>query len=298
MQRLQLLCALFIVTVIINNNQQACARESMGHPTWSSAWTAFRMACKANDQKILGSLVTGIGESKKGMDWKGLGRRLDKLFVKQAVLSSDRARVTLHLAHSGTGAELGKNNALRMVKTKSGWKVDLSPPPSFSASAVKAQLVFIVEAQRMFRRADLDKDGLKDFAGSLRGADSLFERFPGKGDLRLISERIAYAEAGKSGGRPYMGYWFRVLPSRGPVPKGVKSARASEQGAKEGKTDLKKGFGIIAYPANYSAGARCFAVGSDGVLYEVDLGKNTAQRARKMAALDPDPKEGWQKTSP
>jgi Protein of unknown function (DUF2950) len=52
------------------------------------------------------------------------------------------------------------------------------------------------------------------------------------------------------------------------------------------------GFGAIAYPARYgSSGVMTFIVNHDGVVYEKDLGPETATLARAITRFDPGP--GW-----
>ena len=49
------------------------------------------------------------------------------------------------------------------------------------------------------------------------------------------------------------------------------------------------GFGLVAYPASYdSSGVMTFMVNHDGVLYEKDLGPETAAIAQRMTKFDPD----------
>ena len=51
----------------------------------------------------------------------------------------------------------------------------------------------------------------------------------------------------------------------------------------------------MAYPAEYrSSGVMTFIVGSNGVVYEKDLGKNTESIVRAMKKFDPD--SSWHKT--
>ena len=52
------------------------------------------------------------------------------------------------------------------------------------------------------------------------------------------------------------------------------------------------GFAILAYPAEYrNSGIMTFIVGKDGVVYQKDLGENTATLAQSLAEYDPG--EGW-----
>jgi hypothetical protein len=54
------------------------------------------------------------------------------------------------------------------------------------------------------------------------------------------------------------------------------------------------GFGAIAWPVRYGeTGIMTFIMGHDGVVYQQDLGPNTAQLAASIVALNPD--TGWQK---
>jgi hypothetical protein len=55
---------------------------------------------------------------------------------------------------------------------------------------------------------------------------------------------------------------------------------------------LKRGFALIAYPANYGTAAiMTFIVGKDGVVYQKDLGDDTIAAASRTTAYDPD--ESW-----
>ena len=49
------------------------------------------------------------------------------------------------------------------------------------------------------------------------------------------------------------------------------------------------GFAVVAYPATYAnSGVMTFMAGADGVVYEKDLGANTAAIARGMKVYNPD----------
>ena len=49
------------------------------------------------------------------------------------------------------------------------------------------------------------------------------------------------------------------------------------------------GFGLIAYPAEYGrSGIMTFIVNQDGVVYESDLGAETAKAAPEVKAFNPD----------
>ena len=49
------------------------------------------------------------------------------------------------------------------------------------------------------------------------------------------------------------------------------------------------GFAVIAYPARYGvSGIMSFMVNQDGMVYEQNLGKNTAAIASKITTFNPD----------
>ena len=53
------------------------------------------------------------------------------------------------------------------------------------------------------------------------------------------------------------------------------------------------GFGILAYPAQYrNSGVMTFMVNQDGIVYQKDLGPDTAKIAAGMSQYNPD--SSWQ----
>ena len=56
------------------------------------------------------------------------------------------------------------------------------------------------------------------------------------------------------------------------------------------------GFAIVAWPAKYgSSGIMTFIVNQDGVVYEKNLGSNTAAEVAKIRSFNPD--KSWSKAS-
>jgi hypothetical protein len=105
----------------------------------------------------------------------------------------------------------------------------------------------------------------------------------------LVANAAARGYApGKSGApTPYRGYYFQVLKMQGKHAPG---------GAKQYIVDGKMtgGFAFVAYPAEYrSTGVMTFIVGTDGVVYQRDLGKTTDVIASTMKAYNPD--SSWRK---
>ena len=80
---------------------------------------------------------------------------------------------------------------------------------------------------------------------------------------------------------PYHGYYYRLLTSQGANAPG-----GTADSSIDGK--LIGGFALIAYPPQYgNSGVMTFLTNHDGVLYQRDLGENTASIAKAMTSFDP-----------
>jgi hypothetical protein len=81
---------------------------------------------------------------------------------------------------------------------------------------------------------------------------------------------------------PYHGYFFKILKGQGPAaPLG--SLDFVVKGAMIG------GFALVAYPSVYGVtGIKTFMVSHDGVVYEKDLGPDTATAAAAIEKFNPD----------
>jgi Protein of unknown function (DUF2950) len=100
-----------------------------------------------------------------------------------------------------------------------------------------------------------------------------------------VGEEVARAlQEGYSaqGGKPYYGYYFKVLKGQGPAaPMGEMDFMVG--GAMIG------GFALAAAPAEYRVtGVMTFIVGPDGVVYEKDLGPDTLKTFQSMDKYNPD----------
>lgn len=92
---------------------------------------------------------------------------------------------------------------------------------------------------------------------------------------------------GKDRHEPFHGYYFKILKTQGQHAKG-----GAFDYVAHGKMIL--GFALVAYPAKYRAsGVMTFIVNQEGVIYEKDLGEDTALVAAAMSAFDPD--KTWRK---
>jgi hypothetical protein len=81
---------------------------------------------------------------------------------------------------------------------------------------------------------------------------------------------------------PYHGYYYRMLYAQGENASG---------GARDYFKDglLTEGFALIAWPADYgSSGVQTFIVNQDGIVFQKDLGEDTATAVEAIQSFDPD----------
>ena len=86
---------------------------------------------------------------------------------------------------------------------------------------------------------------------------------------------------------PFHGYYFKILKAQGRHAKGGAFNYAAG-------VRMVLGFAMVAYPAKYEAsGIMTFIVNQEGVIFEKDLGEDTASQALGMTNFDPD--SSWRK---
>jgi len=101
-----------------------------------------------------------------------------------------------------------------------------------------------------------------------------------------IGPLVAFATSKGYGGhdtpQPFYGYYYQLLTAQGPTASG---------GAKSYLVDGKMtgGFAFVAYPAEYrNSGVMTFLVDQNGIVYQKDLGPNTAEIAKQIKAYSPN----------
>jgi len=156
----------------------------------------------------------------------------------------------------------------------------------------------IVDAQREYASRDRAGDGVLQYAQKFLSQagkkDGLY--WPVKEGEEPSPLGPLAAEASMEGyGRkprgdqpvPYHGYFYKILKEQGKNASG-----GARDYVVRGK--MIGGFALVAYPAEYgNSGIMSFIVNQDGVVYQKDLGKKTAQIARAMKSFDPD--KTWNK---
>lgn len=184
-----------------------------------------------------------------------------------------------------------------LLRSGDGWR--------FDAEAARAEVVArriganeldvidvlssYVDIQRDYRTVDHDGDGVMEFASAILSTegrrDGLY--WPGEdspiGDLAARASLNGFADDdGDEPGRPFAGYFFRVLTAQGETaPGGAMSYLVNG--------NMVGGHALLAVPAVWGeTGVYSFMVGENGIVLQADLGPRSLDAAFGITAFDPD----------
>lgn len=176
--------------------------------------------------------------------------------------------------------------------TRSGEKEILARRIGRNELAAIQVCLAIVDAEREFTARDADGDGLREYAARFTSRpgkrDGLYwptktdEQLSPLGPLLAVAAKDGYASPDSGSLKPYHGYFYKILTRQGKgAPGGAYNYFV--------KGKMISGFALIAYPARYGAsGVMSFIVNQDGIVYEKNLGKNTAAMASGLTTFSPD----------
>jgi len=150
----------------------------------------------------------------------------------------------------------------------------------------------VCDAQEEYALADRDEDGLLEYAAAIVSRpgqrDGLYwktedgEASSPLGPLVADSVEAGYGGSGATTeARPVHGYYFRILKAQGPSAPG---------GARDYVVhgSMLAGYSLLAVPAEYgNSGVMSFMVNQDRIVYQADLGPDTAAKAATIQAFDP-----------
>ena len=264
------------------------------------AVAALVQAAKANDHAailaVLGNASTWVFSGDAPADRAALERFVSDYDAKHTLATSgDRVTLTLGKEDDPFAFPIVKSGDRWRFDTEAGKEELLKRRVGRNELDTIRVLGAIVDAEREYASADRNENGVREYTSKFKSA-------PGKQDglywptadgaapspLGPLVSQAAGAGYGTKGGdapRAYHGYHFRLLTGQGSHAKG---------GAFDYivKGHMIGGFAAIAYPARYdNSGVMTFIVNHDGVVYQRDLGPETAAKARAITRFDPGP--GW-----
>jgi hypothetical protein len=194
----------------------------------------------------------------------------------------------------GTGARLvlsdGWTLPIPIVRRGEGWVFDAAAGIEETRLrrigrnelAAIAALRGVFDAQREYAGEDRNADGVLEYARRFTSRpgqrDGLY--WPTADDEPESPAGPLFETEGVADG--YHGYRFRILEAQGAAADG--GARSYSSGGR-----LVNGFAAVAWPARYGeTGVMTFAINHDGVVYQRDVGPDTAAAASAMTLYDPD----------
>lgn len=273
------------------------APKLQSFPTPEAAADTLTEAVRKDDDKTVTAIL--------GAGWRDLvpGTKEDEDETRTKYLAAwDENHKIVMAGDDKAQVEVGKTGflmAIPIVKADGAWHFDVEAGKQeiqarfIGRNEFRAiqTLLAIGDAQRDYSALDPMKTGVATYARRLLSSpgkkDGLYwETQPGEPDSPL-GPMVANAQQGAKEGSGYYGYHYRLLYGQGPdAPGGAYSYLAGGR--------MIGGFAVIAWPVTYDeTGVMTFIVNQDGVVYEQDLGPDTAQKAGNIAVFNPD--KDWQK---
>jgi hypothetical protein len=277
----------------------AAAAKQTSFTTAEAAMEAFAGALKAHDlatlERILGPGAKDILESGDPIEDKAARERFTAAYESSHKLNSvSPTRATIMVGSDDWPFPVP------LVKDASTWRFDLREGREELVNRrigrnelwTQQSVLAYVDAQREYYARNPQNGKLMEYAQRFVSSDGkrdglYFSTAAGEKPSPLGPLFDAQRAAGyvpDSGGKPgaYHGYYYKILKGQG---------RNAKAGAYDYlvKDKMLGGFALVAYPAAYgSSGIMTFVVNYEGVVYEKDLGVNTAQIAQKITRYDPD----------
>ena len=187
-----------------------------------------------------------------------------------------------------------------LVRTAEGWRFDTDAGVEEMRTrrigrnerAVMQVMLAIYDAQKEYALKDRAGDGVLQYAARFASSpgrhDGLFWPARAGEEPSPLGPAVTRAQAaGGDRGEGYFGYRYKMLTGQGEhAPGGALDYRVNGR--------MIGGFAALAWPVKYGeTGVMSFMVSHDGVVFERDLGPDTASRARAITRFDPAP--GWRK---
>jgi DUF2950 family protein len=291
------------LAIVLAGAAPAHGQEPRVFPTPEDAVRALTDAAKASDVTGLLGIFGADGKDLISSSDPATARQNREVFVV-AIAEGWR------LVDNGEKKELVIGHEawpfpVPLVKTAAGWKFDTAAGKEevlarrIGRNELAAMRIAdaYVTAQRLYARRPHDGKpaGLyaRRFASDPGKQNGLYWPVT-RGEPHsplgpLVAEAAAEGRQLGSGESrvPFHGYHFRILEGQGPAAQG--GARNYVVNG-----EMSGGFALVAWPAQYDAtGIMTFMVNQDGVVYEKDLGPDTATAVTKITSFDPD--KTWQR---
>ena len=292
-----------VISVFVGFDADAAAKQK-GFATPEEAVKAFAAAMRSNDERellsIFGPTAKELISSGDPVKDKNQREKFVGDYDRKNRIAPEGSRMVLMVGEKDWPfpIPLVKRADQWFFDTKAGKEEILNRRIGENELSTVQALLAVVDAQREYALKDRDGDGIREYAqkfGSDPGQKNglYWPTQPGEepsplGELVAAARAEGYRRSGsKHGPIPFHGYYFRMLTQQGKHAAGGAFDYVV-------KNNPIGGFAVAAYPAAYgNSGVMTFMVNHEGVVYEKDLGKNSAKTATAMRSFDPD--KTWKK---
>jgi hypothetical protein len=292
-----LTAAAVLCTVSCSDSSQAIAEltidPDLGQAVFATpedAANAFVLAVANDDETLLGKVLGADFREVLPLD------NIDGKDLDNFIAAWEKHNTLLPQGHQTMLLAVGEDEwtlPIPIVEGDPGWYFDIEAGLERmrirrigrnELATMQAVLAYY-DAQREYAEQDRNGNGLLEYARHLVST-------PGSRDGLYWEDKSGDSPsplgpllADKTPGVGYHGYFYRILEAQGAHAKG---------GAYSYLIDgqMRSGFAVIAWPVEYGeTGVMSFMVSHAGIVYEQDLGPDSASIAKAMQAYDPGP--GW-----
>jgi len=274
--------------------------QEVGQKTFGTAKEAAQALINAVSSGDQAELLSVVGKGSQAILTSG-DSEVDAADKEEFLRASKEKLHLLPLEDDLTMLVVGRENfpfPLPLLKVNNVWHFDAK----LGLEEVRARRIgenelnairaceAYAQAQREYFNLDPDGAEIAEYADRIVSTsgkhDGLY--WPPEPGQRLSPLGPLFAGASEpeaEGGKPFHGYYFRVLTGQGAsAPGGAYSYLIN--------SNMVAGFALVAYPADYGeSGIMTFLVGPTGTDYEKDFTEATAETGRSMKLFDPGP--GW-----
>jgi Protein of unknown function (DUF2950) len=273
------------------------AAKLQGFPSADAAASALTEAIRKNDTKAIGAIVGDGWADYLGDDpLTPEDERVDFLAAWDAkhTVAVDGNKAVIAVGNDGWTLPIP------IAKDGTEWRFDIAAGENevlarqigHDEYGAIQTLLAIVDAENDYVERDPMKGGSPQYARRIMSSpgkkDGLYWPVKEGEPPSPLGEVLADSQFDGKAPGSHFGYNFRLLHGQGPAAKG---------GAHDYVVDGRMfgGFAAIASPKIYGeTGVMTFIVNYQGVVYERDLGPDTAKRAGAIGVFNPD--DGWKKS--
>jgi len=296
-----------LITIVILASSSTVAGEAVGEKSFVSPQQAVAALVAAvlddDDAELLAILGPGsedlISSGDKVADQSDRARFLKAYEDKNALEQegNDRATLLIGAKDYPFPIPIVQQGDAWLFDTQAGMEEILNRRIGRNELRTIEVMLAYTDAQREYASMKPNSEGLEfaqKFASSEGKKDGLYWK-AGEGEeespfgplIARATEEGYMDSLDKDPPEPFHGYYFKILKAQGAHANG---------GAFDYVADAKMvlGFALVAYPAKHGAsGIITFIINQEGMIYEKDLGEDTATTAAAMTTFDPD--DTWRK---